>query len=54
MDLNAKDLIQEEIKYAGSKADLVFNDISADGEENSPTEVDSICMQCHSTVGNVR
>lgn len=50
MDLNDKDLIQEEIKYAGIKPDVVFSDISADDEGNSPTEVESLCMSCRSMV----
>ena len=51
MDLNGKSLVQEEIKFAGTKtAASVFKDISADDEDQAPTEIESLCMNCHEQV----
>ena len=51
MDLNDKSLVQEEIKFAGTKtAAPVFKDISADDEDQAPTEIESLCMNCQEQV----
>ena len=51
MDLNDKSLVQEAIKFAGTKtAAPVFKDISADDEDQAPTEIESLCMNCHEQV----
>ena len=50
MDLNSSELVQEELKYAGSKATPVFQDLSADIEDHRPTCIDSLCMKCHEQV----
>ena len=50
MDLNNPDILQEEIKHAGTKTAPVFQNLSADDEDQTPTEIPSLCMNCQKTV----
>jgi len=50
MDLNSPHIVQEELKYAGSKTAPVFENISADSQEQTPTIIESLCMSCHKQV----
>jgi len=46
------DNVQEEMKHAGDKAaQALFQELSADNEEQAPTEIESLCMNCRQTVG---
>lgn len=53
MDLENPNLIQEEIKHAGTSAELLFREMGSDEDVNQTgelTELESLCMSCHKTV----
>lgn len=50
---NEEQLIQKEIKHSGERVSPIFTDLNADNEDQQPTKIESLCMNCHEMVSRL-